>query len=64
MSNIAHFKNTVLPKTNGTPKVDEWLSLTFGGYVGSVSSVVNVDCFEAKAFVKDLVSHEFTRAIE
>jgi len=59
MSNIAQFKNTVHTLDAGSPKTDDWLSSAFITCVRSGSIAINVDCFEGKIFVKDLIKHGF-----
>lgn len=60
MSNVVQFKNSNIIGTEGTPKVDLWLFSAFSDYVRSDFPTVNVDCFQAKLFVKDLIAHGFS----
>lgn len=60
MTNIVQFKKDKIVGTEGTPKVDQWLFYAYSNYVRSDFPSVNVDCFEAKLFIKDLIEHGFT----
>ena len=60
MTNIVQFKKDKIVGTEGTPKVDQWLFYVYSNYVRSDFPSVNVDCFEAKLFIKDLIEHGFT----
>lgn len=60
MSNIVQFKKDKIVGTEGAPKVDQWLFYAYSNYVRSDFPKVNIDCFEAKLFAKELTEHGFT----